>query len=312
MKTKFLKLNKPCEEKWENMKPNEKGSFCDFCSKNVIDFTQLNQIEISNIIKKSNGEICARLTQKQLSTPFFDTNLSKEYHFPFSNIAAGIIIATTLTASQKIQAETIKFETEYVQQANSELKNESKQSKSKPNDKINTDFKFFKGIVISEENGTPIENAKITFVTVQKIITTYTLKDGSFSLELPAELIDNDNVIRVSYNDVVNEDEKEVPFGYETTDYILSRQEIESEYSIEAKPEVLYLGGIGYYSEDRNPIVISNGQEIRYKAFIKAQQGKKSSCNLENKDFYYFETKSAIAIYGKKAKHGLYLLIDKK
>ena len=63
MKSKFLKLNKACSEQWENMTPNEKGSFCDVCSKNVIDFTQLSTREISEKIKNSKGEICARLTK---------------------------------------------------------------------------------------------------------------------------------------------------------------------------------------------------------------------------------------------------------
>lgn len=314
MKNKFLKLHNPCDEKWENMKPNEKGSFCDSCSKNVIDFTKLNQNEISTILKKSSGNICARLTQRQLNTPLFETNLAKDYNLPFSNVAAGALIIAALTASHSAQSESIKLETEYVKQTPTELglKSKKEQSKSKPSHKVNKEVRLFKGIVISEENGKPIENAKITFVTIEKIMSTYTLKDGSFSLEIPIEIIDNDNVVRVSYYEIINKNEKEIPFGYQTRDFILSKSGIETKFMVKAEREILYLGGLHYSSEERIPVVISNGQEIKYKDFIKARQGKKSSCNLENKDYVYFEPSSAIAIYGEKAKYGLYILTDKK
>ncbi|MGQ7947736.1 hypothetical protein [Flavobacterium sp. WC2509] len=39
MKNKFLKLDNPCSEKWKDMKPKDKGNYCDLCSKKVIDFT---------------------------------------------------------------------------------------------------------------------------------------------------------------------------------------------------------------------------------------------------------------------------------
>jgi hypothetical protein len=91
----------------------------------------------------------------------------------------------------------------------------------------------------------------------------------------------------------------------------LTKEELKSNFSIKAEPEVLYLGGIGAYSKKRKPIVLSNGLEIEYREFVKAQMGKKSSCSLENKDYLYFDSKFAIAIYGKKAKDGLYILTNK-
>ncbi len=308
MKSNYLKLTNPCQEKWENMKPNAKGSFCDSCSKNVIDFTQLNSNEISNIVKETKGSICARFSQNQLNEPLIDEKFAKEYSFPFSNVAAGVMIATTLTMSQKAQAETIQFETEYVQQTDSGLKSENNKPQTSSKHKESKATTSFRGRIISIKNGKPIENAKITFVTIQKIVSVYSQKDGTFLIELPVELIDNDNVIRVSYEHIAHK--KDIPFGYETTDYILSKQEINSEYVIKARPEVLYLGGIGFYSEKSHPIVIDNGIKIKYKDFIKARAGKKSSCSLKNKDYYYFSSKTAIAIYGKEAIHGLYILTD--
>lgn len=311
MKSKFLKINKPCAEKWENMKPNEKGSFCDVCSKNVIDLTQLSQVEISNEIKKANGNICARITQSQINTPLFDFDTRREYKIPFSNIAAGLMIATTLTACQTNQSEQSYVQTEFVLVNDSDPQSERTTSNSTKSKAKN--ISKLKGNVINEQ-GEPIENARITFVTLSKLLTTFTLKDGSFTLVIPEDLVDDDNVVRVSYNDIKidsNEDEKEMSWGYEVGDYILSREDLNSNYQITAEPLALLLGGIGSHSQENHPIVISNGMKIKYNDFVKARRGEKSSCSMENREYLFFESNAAVALYGEEAKFGLFLLKDK-
>jgi hypothetical protein len=312
MKNRFLKTEKPCLENWENMKPNESGSFCDLCSKNVIDFTKLNSFEISKKIENKNDTICARITQKQLNSPILNFEIQKDYSLPYSNIAASIIIASTMAVSQPILAKTLQTQTEIVQTNNITLpisKNnaDSKSDLSKP-----SDFKIVKGKVNSVKTESPINNAKIIFVTIKKQFITYTLEDGTFSIEIPSELIDDDNVIRVSYDEVKVGKDSENNYSYETTDYILTKNDINSEYKVIAKPEMIYLGKIANYSRfERNPIVIYNGKEIEYKKFINAQHDKKSDYSLENKEFYCFFSKIAVAIYGEKAKYGLYIIYDK-
>jgi len=185
------------------------------------------------------------------------------------------------------------------------------ESTSKSNESKLDDIIIFKGKVTSEDLKKPVENVKITLVTSQKILSVYTSTDGTFSIEIPTSLIDEDNVVRVSYYDVKENRENEMFFGYETKDYILSKAELKTNFLIEAEPEILYLGEILAYSEKRKPIVLNNGVEIKYREFVKAQMGKKSSCSLENKDYLYFDSKFAIAIYGKKAKDGLYILTNK-
>lgn len=312
MKANFLKIEKPCEEKWENMTPNEKGSFCDLCSKNVIDFTKLNQVEISNILSKSKGKICARVTSQQLKMPFHDSKKTIEFNFPFKNAAAGIMLTSTILGCQNINANEIKIETKQVVQ-NESQKNESRKPESKPNHSSSDNFTTFKGIVISEKSGKPIENAEITLVTIQKQITVHSLKDGTFSMEIPTELIDDDNVIRVTYDEIIKPNESEDRFyGYESSDYILNNLQLKSNYIIIAKDLYLYLGGIRAYPIDYKPVVLVNGKEITYKEFQKAQEGKKSTCDIKNKDYMYFNSKEAIAIFGYRAKDGLYILTDKK
>src|SRR5204863_8396145 len=118
--------------------------------------------------------------------------------------------------------------------------------------------------------------------------------------------------INISYNEIKNENREKYFFRYETNDYILTKTKIASNYKIIAEDQVIYEGGLKIDSrEEPDPIVISNGAEIQYQEFLKARSGKKSSCDLENKDYLYFESKTAIAIYGEKAKYGLYILTEK-
>ena len=100
MKNKFIKLQTPCSESWENMTPNEKGRFCDSCSKNVIDLTKMSISEITTIMKQSDGSICARINQRQLDMPLLDFNNSKSYRLPYSQLAAGLMISGSILASQ--------------------------------------------------------------------------------------------------------------------------------------------------------------------------------------------------------------------
>ncbi len=78
MKNTFLKISKPCQERWENMIPTEKGSFCAVCSKNVIDFTRLSTEEISAKMNASKRGLCARATPTQLKMPLVPDAIPKE------------------------------------------------------------------------------------------------------------------------------------------------------------------------------------------------------------------------------------------
>ncbi len=165
MKNKYLKLETPCNEKWEHMTPNEKGSYCDLCSKNVIDFTKLNEIEISEIMKKSGNKICARITHSQLNSPLLNLETHFDVKFPKSKVAAGLLLATSLTITPTVHAEHTMVKTEFVQNSNSELDTKEAPSTTKPNDHKIDDTIVFHGQITSEDLNKPVEKAKITFVT---------------------------------------------------------------------------------------------------------------------------------------------------
>lgn len=330
MKTISIKINKPCQENWSNMTEEEKGRFCKVCSKTVIDFTQLSQEEIIEKLKSSKGETCGRVTKYQLDTPFVKFEKVKPRNITFSKFAASVLLATSIATSPSCNLPDANppiptEQTSHQPNLNIEkTKKPKKQEPKTPNPKPSGPT-VFKGKIVSEETGKPIENAKLTFVTLSELYSTFTSKTGEFELKIPSELIDNDNVIRVTFDEIVKEVEKKEDENdlftfsldqyYEQADLVLSKNEIKNHYYFKAKLDlqIHYLGGVGLHVEKlKDPIVIDNGEQIDYHEFMKAQYGEKSSCNLTNKNQMYFPSESAIALYGEEAEAGLYLITNLK
>jgi len=65
----ILNIQNPCEEKWNEMQPHDRGKFCLQCSKEVIDFTKCDNSKIVKIIEQSKGKICGRMLVSQLDHP---------------------------------------------------------------------------------------------------------------------------------------------------------------------------------------------------------------------------------------------------
>lgn len=312
MKKKIIQLENPCDQKWENMKPNANGRFCDLCSKNVIDLTELNQIEISKLMKGQKQSICARLTHEQLNTPLIPLEKKIEINFSKSKVAAGLLLASSLTLGQYSNANIHVTNNEYVQDytPQSDLNKETPHSNQK--EAGITNLVIFKGKIIASDSGKTVRNAKVTFVTSQKIIHTYTLNNGSFSMKIPENLIDNDNVIRVSYDEIIVDDLNENLSQYEEKDFILTKDELTNHYVITALPRRIYMGSIVFPTKSEKTMVLINGAEIKYNVLLKMITNNIDSFHRKDKDIYYFDPKFAIAIYGQKAKKGLYIFNDKQ
>lgn len=68
-KAYILNIQNPCNEKWSEMQPQNKGRYCMQCSREVVDFTKLDNKEIGLIIEQSKGRICGRMSVSQLDRP---------------------------------------------------------------------------------------------------------------------------------------------------------------------------------------------------------------------------------------------------
>jgi hypothetical protein len=195
-------------------------------------------------------------------------------------------------------------------------KGKKNKKQSKPQVGKTDNFTEFKGKAIDAESGKTLENVKIELVTIHKIFTTHTLEDGTFSLKLPAEAIDDDNVVRISFDEIkLQEKDERVNYymgNFETKNIVLTKAAINTEYVIEARQEPMLLGGIMHSDYEFKPTVLQNGEEIPYKDFANALQGKRSRLNLKTKEYHFFDAHVATALYDKVSRDGLYLLFDKK
>ncbi|MEY8868555.1 energy transducer TonB [Meridianimaribacter flavus] len=64
-----ISIPKPCHENWLKMTPNEKGRFCQSCSKTVVDFTNMTTDDIQDFIHNNKHQrICGHIKQSQLDT----------------------------------------------------------------------------------------------------------------------------------------------------------------------------------------------------------------------------------------------------
>jgi hypothetical protein len=58
---------KPCEERWEDMLPSERGRLCAKCSKQIVDFRAMSILQIAQVHAASTTAVCGRYTAEQLA-----------------------------------------------------------------------------------------------------------------------------------------------------------------------------------------------------------------------------------------------------
>lgn len=62
-----ISIPKPCHKDWAKMTPTSKGSFCQSCSKEVIDFTHMNDDAVQNyFLDKTTEKTCGHFLKSQI------------------------------------------------------------------------------------------------------------------------------------------------------------------------------------------------------------------------------------------------------
>jgi len=90
-----ISINKPCQENWAEMTPNQQGAFCGKCLKTVIDFSTKSVSEIKDFFSDTpDQKVCGRFEREQLSDLSFDQFYTKFNRFHFSKRLAIIVCFT--------------------------------------------------------------------------------------------------------------------------------------------------------------------------------------------------------------------------
>jgi len=96
-----LSIPKPCHERWETFTPTGKGSFCDSCQKEVIDFTQWSDEQIRQYISKNNQRTCGRFKAEQLKYYSPDSPYTLPRWLPAAVLAPALMMAVNTNAQTR-------------------------------------------------------------------------------------------------------------------------------------------------------------------------------------------------------------------
>ena len=170
-----LKIENPCSENWNKMKPNNTGRHCSSCEKTVIDFRAKSKLEIQSLVDTSDS-VCAIVNKHQL--------YSFQYVRPIKRLAFALLIVfgnALFSISASAQEITQKLKETY-------LKNDSTKS-------ITT----LTGTVIND-NGEPMPFANVILFFNDDVITgTSTDFDGNYKIELDKSYINKEFKLEVDF-----------------------------------------------------------------------------------------------------------------
>lgn len=186
-KSIIINIQNPCDENWNNMQPYEKGKFCMQFSKQVIDFTKLDNKEIVQIIEESKGRICGRMSVSQINKPIEIQSKNKS---KLRKVLAAIFL---IGSASSVFASPLAVQTKNV----NVLKNESNFKRINLK-QINTNSfnDTIKGQVLTEYDE-PIPDAIINVEELSLKIETD--KDGCFLIALPENFQQEFVTIHISY-----------------------------------------------------------------------------------------------------------------
>lgn len=257
----FLRIEKPCEESLDKMHDLSDGKFCDLCSKKVLDLSNLNDSEILNIIQQNKGErLCGIVFKNQLNrslqpqVSFSENPHSRKANF--TKIAAGVALTASIFNSYPAQTKIVT-KTEFVS-SQSKISQENK----KEEDKIGDGNISISGKVVLKESNAPQNNITVELITIHKVYSTQTDINGIYTLEIPKEIIKQDNLLRFDIGDssFINQ------FAIFTKDEL-------------AKKNITKISANGYFKEygeisplfaTENSLVFLNGRKLDYKLFNKS------------------------------------------
>jgi len=181
MKSK-IEVTFACTENWDNMLQSNTRNcrFCEVCEKQIIDFTQLSNHQITDCLQQ-NQNVCGRIKQSQIDA-INSQNALLPKSTPRNRWFWTIGLGALLGISQPVLAQTNET---IIQQNKSDSKNTSTDVEQITISGRVTDLNF----------GDPIPDVLITIENTE--IKTYTDKDGKYNLTFDKDL---DKETLVTYN----------------------------------------------------------------------------------------------------------------
>jgi hypothetical protein len=287
---KFIQIETPCQENWENMHVVPEGKYCNLCSKKVLDLTQTANDEILKILESSNGQICGRIYKYQSDKETYDfENRIPDYKKKknYSGLITGLALVTSLNG---INVEARATEKPLIQIS----ENKDVKSKKPEKEKTSDDNFIISGKLINSETGKPLDNIEITLITLYKIFKVRTNQNGEYKMTIPEFYINKKkNVLHLDFG------------GYNDKNYILTKDELRNKkFSFkddEINDMLIIAGGISIKKTE--PTIFLDGEEITEEEY--------EDLNKKTLKIYHFNGKLAEALNNDSSTDGLTLVFSK-
>ncbi len=186
--TKFkLKIENPCRTNWETMSPRDKGRFCESCSKTVVDFTSVSDVQLIKILQTKTAKVCGRFSPEQVDRFF----VSQPSTFCYATYATTFSLLSIVFLPQNSVAQQMEPKTEVREMIYGKYVLDEAQN---PIDSQIVTALIIKGEVI-EHNGEQLPFCNVVlYKDSVRVLETATDFDGEFSFEVP-QLLRNDTLI---------------------------------------------------------------------------------------------------------------------
>ena len=198
----ILQVKESCSADWGKMTPQEQGRFCGQCEKMVVDFSQMNDQEIVDQIKKASSGLCGRFYEDQLMRELDATiSFSKNpiWQGRWTGIAAGLLLVGSLSfhtaqAQNKLTGEVVVVQTK--------AKNDQIKKQDQGNSSTN-DISALKGshdsTKVSIKGKVVCAGNDVSMVGTEVSLGNYRTKvdeNGNFQLWVPQSLFRVDQDLR--------------------------------------------------------------------------------------------------------------------
>jgi len=95
-----LSVANPCAESWDHMSPKPQGRFCTSCSKTVINFSTMTDLEILDWLAHHAGPVCGRFHPDQINRPLTGQPSKKSGPGRYWNYFIALLLSSSELAAQ--------------------------------------------------------------------------------------------------------------------------------------------------------------------------------------------------------------------
>lgn len=186
----ILQVKEACSADWDKMTPQQQGRFCGQCEKMVVDFSQMNDQEIVDQIKKASRGLCGRFYEDQLMRELdASVSFSKNpiWRSKWTGIAAGLVLIGALHFPAAQAQNKLTGEVVVVQSKMKADKRATATKISRDSSKIN-----IKGKVVCGGSDVSMEGTQVSLGGYQ----TEADEKGDFQLWVPRSLFRMDQELR--------------------------------------------------------------------------------------------------------------------